>query len=117
MSGDSYNFGNVVNMHGGSHNTGMVNHAPAPDPQPVDPALQEAIHELIELLRDLRTHVAPATAQRIDASLPAVSAVPAATPAERRSTLEAVAKIAATVGAIGDPVISTVRSLMELVGI
>ncbi|MGW0854016.1 hypothetical protein [Streptomyces sp. NPDC002690] len=117
MSGDSYNFGNVVNMHGGSHNTGMVNHAPAQDPQPVDQALQEAIDELIELLRDLRTQVAPATAQRIDASLPAVSAVPAAAPAERLSTLEAVAGIAATVGAIGDPVISTVRSLMELVGL
>ncbi|MFC9248122.1 hypothetical protein ACFT7S_30090 [Streptomyces sp. NPDC057136] len=117
MSGDSYNFGNVVNMHGGHDNIGMVNHGTgAAGSPPPDPALEQAVRELVALLGDLRAQVAPATAQRIDASLPAITADPAVPPEERHSALLTVAGIAATVGALGQPVLDAARALIELLG-
>ncbi|MET9888031.1 hypothetical protein ABZZ20_33850 [Streptomyces sp. NPDC006430] len=50
MSGDSYYFGKTVNMHGGQRNIGMVNHDAQPNgAQPVDPALAEAVRQLLDL--------------------------------------------------------------------
>ncbi|MEV0410249.1 hypothetical protein AB0I68_05395 [Streptomyces sp. NPDC050448] len=119
MSGDSYYFGKTVNMHGGTRNTGMVNHGSEPAAaQPADPALAEAVRELTALLRELRQNVSPLTAQSIDDSLPAISADPGAgRPEERHRALMAVAGIAATAGAIGQPVLDAVRAVLELLAV
>ncbi|WP_374776328.1 hypothetical protein OG756_29755 [Streptomyces sp. NBC_01310] len=118
MSGDNNTyFGNVVNMHDGTGNTGMVIHGGAPvGSTPSDPALEEAVRELLALLRELRAQVPRAAAQRIDESLPAITADPAVSSVERYNALTAVAGIAATVGAIGQPVLDAVRTLLALVG-
>ncbi|WP_030152843.1 hypothetical protein [Streptomyces sp. NRRL S-244] len=118
MSGNNYYFDKAVNIHGGSHNIGMVNHGSEPAAQPVDPALAEAVGELIVLLERLRDHVSPLTAQSIDDSLPALAVGPgAAAPQERHRALMAVAGIAATVGAIGQPVLDAVRAVLELLAV
>ncbi|WP_406183837.1 hypothetical protein [Streptomyces sp. NBC_01006] len=119
MSGDSYYFGRTVNMHGGTHNTGMVNHDPESAAAcPADPALAEAVRELVALLEELREQVPPLTARSIDDALPALSADSgAAPPEERHRALMAVAGIAATVGAIGQPVLDAVRAVLELLAV
>ncbi|QNE75886.1 hypothetical protein F0344_15700 [Streptomyces finlayi] len=115
MSGDVYH-GKVVNMHGGQGNTGMINYGSDPvGSTPPDPALEQAVRELVALLTDLRACVAPATAQHIDASLPAITADPAVPPEERHSALLTVAGIAATAGALGQPVLDAARALIELI--
>jgi hypothetical protein len=82
MSGDSINYGDTVNMYGGTGNTGMVkNSAPA---AALDPQLRSAIEALIEQLRELREQVPPLTARTIDESLP-VLAPDAAVPVQART--------------------------------
>ncbi|MFB7056969.1 hypothetical protein ACWF95_28035 [Streptomyces vinaceus] len=116
MSGDSYYFGRTVNMHGGTHNTGMVNNGPESAPAgPADPALAEAVRELVALLAELREQVSPLTARSIDEALPALTTgSDAAPPEERHRALMAVAGIAATAGALGQPVLDAVRAVLEL---
>ncbi|GHE66383.1 hypothetical protein CP980_16005 [Streptomyces vinaceus] len=116
MSGDSYYFGRTVNMHGGTHNTGMVNHGPDPaSVRPADPALAEAVRELVVLLAELREQVSPLTARSLDDALPALAAdSDAVPPEERHRALMAVAGIAATAGALGQPVLDAVRAVLEL---
>ncbi|MFD3543828.1 hypothetical protein ACFWUQ_30605 [Streptomyces sp. NPDC058662] len=116
MTGDSYNFGNVVNMHGGQGNTGMVNHHTAPAAPAADPGLERAIRELVVLIGELHAQLPPQSAQYLDESLPAITADPDVAPEARRRALVAVAGIAATVGAIGQPVLDSVRALLELLG-
>ncbi|MFD7081333.1 hypothetical protein ACFYXV_16935 [Streptomyces sp. NPDC002181] len=116
MSGDNHYYGRTVNMHGGTHNTGMVNNGPEAAPAgPVDPALADAVRELVALLAELREQVSPLTARSIDDALPALTAgSDAAPPQERHRALIAVAGIAATAGAIGQPVLDAVRAVLEL---
>lgn len=60
MSGDSYYFGDNVNMHGGRGNTGIVkNQAGAANTAAVSPALQSAVEELLQLVEELRDRVPP----------------------------------------------------------
>ncbi|MEV5988513.1 hypothetical protein AB0L85_26475 [Streptomyces sp. NPDC052051] len=107
--------GEIVNMYGGTNNTGIMNqYSGAAHPaQPAPPALLEAIEELSCLLRELRDQVAPATARVIDDSLPALSSQ-ASPPQERHRALIAVATIAATAGALGQPVLEAVNRVAEL---
>ncbi|MEE1802909.1 hypothetical protein PUR57_30240 [Streptomyces sp. JV176] len=118
MSGDSYYFGDNVNMHGGQGNTGIVkNQVAATDSAAVSPALRSAVEELLQLVGELRDRVPPASAQSIDDSLPDISAAAAdAPPQDRHRALMAVAGIAATVGVVGQPVLDAVNKILELLG-
>ncbi|AXE23498.1 hypothetical protein C0216_08505 [Streptomyces globosus] len=116
MSGDSYNFGNVVNMHGGQGNTGMSFGGGAAAGPALSPAAERALLELLPLVQELRTRVPQVAVQRIDESLPALSADAAVSPEQRYNALTAVAGIAATVGAIGQPVVEAVSALLGLLG-
>ncbi|WP_329196402.1 hypothetical protein [Streptomyces sp. NBC_01435] len=117
MSGDSYYFGDNVNMHGGRGNTGIVkNLAAAVDAAAVSPALQSAVEELLQLVGELRDRVPSASAQAIDESLGDISADDAAPPQDRHRALMAIAGIAATVGAVGQPVLDAVNKILELLG-
>ncbi|MEU9565580.1 hypothetical protein AB0D16_26740 [Streptomyces sp. NPDC048161] len=117
MSGDSYYFGDNVNMHGGRGNTGIVkNQAVAADAAVVSPALRSAVEELLQLVAELRDRVPPASAQAIDESLGDIGADDTAPPQDRHRALMAVAGIAATVGAVGQPVLDAVNKILELLG-
>lgn len=117
MSGDNYYFGDNVNMHGGTGNTGIVkNQAAAADSPTVPPELEAAVGELLRLVEQLRGQVPPVSAQAIDDSLPAISADGGTPPQERHRALLAVASIATTVGALGQPVIEAVNKILELLG-
>ncbi|MFE2033713.1 hypothetical protein ACFXBB_10710 [Streptomyces scopuliridis] len=117
MSGDSYYFGDNVNMHGGQGNTGIVkNQAVAADSAAVPPALRSAVEELLQLVEALRDRVPPASAQAIDDSLGDISADGGAPPQDRHRALMAIAGIAATVGVVGQPVLDAVNKILELLG-
>jgi len=109
VSGDS------VNMYGGTNNTGIIKNQYSGAAQPVPRALLESIEELSRLLQELRDQVEPATVQVIDDSLPVISSQ-ASAPQERHRALIAVATIAATVGALGQPVVEAVNRVLELLG-
>ncbi|WP_435611611.1 hypothetical protein [Streptomyces sp. bgisy159] len=116
MSGTNYYYGDNVNMHGGSGNTGMIkNQAPAPA-APASPELQAAVQELLDLLSELRPRIPAASAQALDDSVPGITADPAAPAQERHRALLAVAGIAATVGAVGQPIVEAVNRVLELLG-
>ncbi|MFF4096053.1 hypothetical protein ACFYYY_19910 [Streptomyces sp. NPDC001834] len=106
-NGSSYHYGDNVTMYGGTGNTGIVKQQ--------SPALPEAIGELVRLLQELRGELAPASAQVIDDSLPAITSDTSA-PQERHRALIAVATIASTVGALGQPVADAVDKVLGLLG-
>ncbi|MET7568511.1 hypothetical protein ABZT04_08400 [Streptomyces sp. NPDC005492] len=116
MSGNNFYFGDNVNMHGGTGNTGIAKHQTPAGPLPVDPALQAAVEELRRLVGTLREQVPAASAQAIDDSLPALTTDPATAPQEQHRALMAVAGIAATVGAVGQPVLEAVNRILGLLG-
>lgn len=99
--------GDNVNIYGGTGNTGIVKHQ--------SPTLREAIGELAWLLQELRGQLAPGSAQVIDDSLPVITS-DASAPQERHRALIAVATIAATVGALGQPVAEAANKVLGLLG-
>ncbi|MFB8203755.1 hypothetical protein [Kitasatospora purpeofusca] len=116
MSGDHFH-GDVVNMIGGTGNRGIVHHhAPGADSVRATDELTRAVQELITLLGELRNDVAPMAAESIDEALPAIVVGPQAVPRERHQALMAVAGIAATVGAVGVPVVEAVQRVLGLLG-
>ncbi|WP_308311048.1 hypothetical protein [Streptomyces sp. GbtcB6] len=116
MSGNNFYFGDNVTMHGGTGNTGIAKHQTPAGPPPVDPALQAAVEELRRLVGTLREQVPAASAQAIDGSLPALTTDPGTAPQERHRALMAVAGIAATVGAVGQPTLEAVNRILGLLG-
>ncbi|MDY0812998.1 hypothetical protein [Kitasatospora purpeofusca] len=113
MSGDRNN----VHMYGGTGNSGVVyNQAQAAGGQGGSVELTAAVTELVRLLHELRSGVAPLAAQSIDEALPAIGMGPAAAPQDRHRALMAVAGIAATVGAVGTPVVEAVQRVLALLG-
>lgn len=115
MSGDRFHFGDNVNMHGGSGNTGIVKHQAAPDGSPgAPPALQEAVQELLQLLASLREQLPAASAQALDDALPQVTADPTVPAEERHRALFAVAGIASTIGTLGQPIVDAVNNILGL---
>ncbi|MFB6843928.1 hypothetical protein ACFCXS_03490 [Streptomyces sp. NPDC056373] len=111
MSGNNYHYGDNVNMHGGSGNTGIVKNGTTGD---TDPALRLALAELIREVRELRDQLPQPSAQLIDESLP-VLAADAAPAQERHRALLAVAAIAAAVGAVGQPVAEAANRILQMV--
>ncbi|MFI5689618.1 hypothetical protein [Streptomyces sp. NPDC051636] len=114
MSGDNYYFGDSVSMHGGQGNTGIIKNQAAPAAPAASPELEAAVRELVALVEQLRGQVPPASAQAIDDSLPDITADPGAPTQQRHRALMAVAGIAATVGAVGQPVVEAVNRILGL---
>ncbi|MFB7084845.1 hypothetical protein [Streptomyces sp. NPDC056296] len=113
MSGDSYHYGDSVNMYGGTNNTGMVKNAA---PTAMDPELRAAIEGLTAQLQELRAQVPPLGAQTIDESLPVLAPDAVVQPQTRARALMAVAGVAATAGALGVPIVEAVNTILQLLG-
>ncbi|RNG16623.1 hypothetical protein [Streptomyces botrytidirepellens] len=117
MSGDQHYYfgsGDHVTMHGGSGNIGIDKRVTPVQEQPE--AVQEALRELLTLVQELRAQVPPVSAGALDDSLPALRAEADVPPQERHRALLAVAGIAATIGALGVPIIEAVNKVLELMG-
>ncbi|MGW0732679.1 hypothetical protein [Streptomyces sp. NPDC002851] len=121
MSGGDQHYyfgsGDHVAMHGGSGNVGIDKRVtPAPE---LAQAVQEALRELLTLVEELRAQVpqASASASTLDDSLPVLRAEADVPPQERHRALLAVAGIAATVGAVGVPVVEAINKVLELMGL
>lgn len=106
--------GDHVTMHGGSGNTGIDKRVTAAQELPAE--VQQALGELVALIRTLRTELAPASSEALDDSLPALRAEADVQPRERHRALLAVAGIAATTGALGVPIVEAVNKVLELMG-
>ncbi len=117
MSGDNFYFGDNVNMTGGTGNTGMVKNvgAPAAASAPA-PDLLAAIEELRRLIEELRGQLPPASAQVLDAALPAATGDATVPAGSRQSALMSIAGIAAVVGPLGQPIVDAVAKILELLG-
>lgn len=118
MSGGDQHYyfgsGDHVTMHGGSGNVGIDKRiTPA---QKLPPAVQEALRELLTLVQELRAQVPPVSASTLEHSLPVLRAEANVQPQERHRALLAVAGIAATVGAVGVPVVEAINKVLELLG-
>ncbi|MET9829029.1 hypothetical protein ABZ078_06920 [Streptomyces sp. NPDC006385] len=117
MSGDSYHFGDSVTMNGGRDNIGIdKRQTVSGDASPASAEMLSAVQELLRLVEELRAQVPAASAQTIDDSLPAISADGTVPAQDRHRALMAVAGIAATVGAVGQPVIDAVNKVLGLLG-
>ncbi|WP_433451822.1 hypothetical protein ACQPXS_26870 [Streptomyces sp. CA-142005] len=114
MSGTNYYYGDNVNMYGGQGNQGIVKNQGAAAGQQ-DPALVAALAELHRLIAELRAQVPTPSAQLLDESLPALSPDAAVPAQERHRALMAIAGIAATVGAVGQPVAEAVRAVIGMI--
>ncbi|MFJ6666050.1 MULTISPECIES: hypothetical protein [unclassified Streptomyces] len=114
MSGDSYFYGDHVTMHGGTGNTGIVKNQGG-GPVAPDPALTAALTELRGLVADLRARVPESSAALLDESAPVATADAAVPARERHRALMAVAGIASTVGAVGQPVAEAVRAVIGMI--
>ncbi|MEU0406172.1 hypothetical protein ABZ318_39480 [Streptomyces sp. NPDC006197] len=110
MTGDNNYYGDAVNIHGGRGHTGIVHHHHAPQA-----TLEETLRAVVELARALRGAVPEEDRASIDDALPVLTDGPAAEPAARRRSLMALAAVAATVGAIGQPLLDSVRAALELI--
>ncbi|MQY35527.1 hypothetical protein SRB17_35050 [Streptomyces sp. RB17] len=115
MSGGNYYYGDNVNMYGGQGNQGIVKNQVGGGAGP-DPALVAALAELHRLIAELRAQVPAPSAQLLDESLPALSPDTAVPAQERHRALMAIAGIAATVGAVGQPVAEAVRAVIGMIG-
>ncbi|MFI6645821.1 hypothetical protein [Streptomyces sp. NPDC050504] len=109
MSGDNNYYGDNVNMYGGTGNTGIDKRQAA-----AVPGLADAVAELERLVGELRAQLAPGSARVVDEALPVIRA---GAPEERHRALIAVATIAATVGAVGQPVAEAVRGVLGVLGV
>ncbi|MFE0451055.1 hypothetical protein ACFW2D_07165 [Streptomyces sp. NPDC058914] len=117
MSGNSYYYGDNVNIHGGRGHQGIVKTQIGAGTDPsLSPAVVAAIAELHRMIQDLRTQVPAHSVQLIDESLPALTADAGVPAQERHRALMAVAGIAATVGAVGQPVAQAVQAIMGMLG-
>ncbi|MDQ0950628.1 hypothetical protein QFZ24_004551 [Streptomyces phaeochromogenes] len=118
MTGDNFQFGDSVSIHGGMGHTGIVKHAAdSAEAGAGSPVLHEAVQELVRLLQELRGQVAAPSAQAIDDSLASISPEGDTDSQRQHQALMAVAGIAATVGAIGQPVLDAVTKVLALLGV
>ncbi|BAU84367.1 hypothetical protein SLA_3458 [Streptomyces laurentii] len=119
MSGDSgsnYFYGNTVNMHGGTGNTGMVFNAQGAGSGQDSAELTRAVGELVRLLAELRPQLSAQDAEVVDASLPAITGEEEAEPTRRRQALMTVLGIASLAETLGPPVVAAIRGVLGLLG-
>ncbi|MEE6271194.1 hypothetical protein V2E29_36865 [Streptomyces diastatochromogenes] len=118
MSGGDQHYyfggGDHVTMHGGSGNVGIDKRVTPT--QELPEAVQEALHQLLTLVQELRAQVPTASADALDDTLPALRAEADVQPQERHRALLAVAGIAATIGGLGVPIVEAVNKVLELMG-
>ncbi|MFD5324841.1 hypothetical protein [Streptomyces sp. NPDC127092] len=116
--GENHYYGNTVNMHGGSGNTGMVFNQGAPSAEHAGAAdeLTRAVRELVLLLEELRPRLSAQDAQAVDANLPAITGEEETEPAQRRQALMTVLGIASLAETLGQPVAAAVRAVLGLLG-
>ncbi|MEV5173661.1 hypothetical protein AB0L10_21815 [Streptomyces flaveolus] len=114
MTGNSYYYGDNVNMYGGQGNQGIVRNQVTAGAAGQDPALVAALAELHRLVGELRAQVPAPSAQLLDETLPALSPDTVVPAQERHRALMAIAGIAATVGAVGQPVAQAVQAIVGL---
>ncbi|WP_069815353.1 hypothetical protein [Streptomyces sp. TP-A0874] len=116
-SGDQHYYfgsGDHVTMHGGSGNIGIDKRVTPAHQLPE--AVQEALRELLALLQEMRGQVPRISAEALDDSLPALRPEADVQPQERHRALLAVAGIAATIGALGVPIVEAINKVLELMG-
>ncbi len=113
MSGNSYYYGDNVNMHGTHNSTGMVKHQTGAAEQ-LPPAVVAAIGELHRMIEEVRTRLDGPDAELIDESLRALDASAAVPTQERRRALMTVAGVAGALGTVGQPVADAVRAVIEM---
>ncbi|MFF5975234.1 hypothetical protein ACFY7C_27385 [Streptomyces sp. NPDC012769] len=121
MSGDTntnHFYGNTVNMHGGTGNTGMVfqRSGAADESGAGGEELTRAVQELVRLLAELRPQLSPQDAEAVDASLPVITGEAEAEPQERRQALMTVLGVASLAATLGQPVAEAVRGILGLIG-
>ncbi|MFD9289225.1 hypothetical protein ACFWBV_13210 [Streptomyces sp. NPDC060030] len=110
MSGGDFQFGDRVSIVGGQGHRGIVHHNHAAPQR----TLEEQLGEVVQLALALRGDVPDDTDRAsIDHALPALAADE---PPARRRSLMALAAIAATVGAVGEPLLGSVKAALELLG-
>ncbi|MER6328026.1 hypothetical protein ACF09H_18655 [Streptomyces sp. NPDC014983] len=114
MSGNSYHYGDNVNMYGGQNNRGIVKNMGGAQPAQ-DPALVAALAELRRLVAELRTQVPESSAALLDESVQAATTDAAVPAQERQRALMAVAGIASMVGTVGQPVAEAVRAVIGMI--
>ncbi|GGT34313.1 hypothetical protein [Streptomyces chromofuscus] len=118
MSGQNFYFGDNVNMHGGTGHTGFVKGQVAAanvTGAAASTDLQAAVQHLLQVVEELRDRLPAAEGEVLDDYLPAITADTATVPPQaRHRALYAVAGIAATVGALGQPVVEAVNKVLEL---
>ncbi|MDF6023076.1 hypothetical protein [Streptomyces sp. JH34] len=116
MAGDTYHWGDSVAINGGSNHTGIdkrhVTSSAAGHPAE---ELRVALAELTRLLQDLRPRLEAIDAEVIDGSLAELESG-TSDPQRQRGILLTLAGIAATVGAVGQPVAEIISQLLPLVG-
>ncbi|WP_426364637.1 hypothetical protein [Streptomyces sp. E-08] len=101
MSGDNY-YGDVVNMHGGQGNQGIVHHHGSPD-------LERALAAVLQRVEELRGSLPAGALESVDGA-----ATDLAVPDRRPAALQVLQAVAATVGGIGQPLLDSVRAALEL---
>ncbi|MGW0204924.1 hypothetical protein ACWDZ8_03585 [Streptomyces sp. NPDC003233] len=112
---NNYYYGDNVNMYGGQGNQGIVKNQAGAGAGQQDPALVAALAELHRLIAELRAQVPTPSAQLLDDSLPALSPDATVPAQERHRALMAIAGIATTVGAVGQPVAEAVRAVIGMI--
>ncbi|MEU5718571.1 hypothetical protein AB0G71_22875 [Streptomyces sp. NPDC020403] len=113
MSGGDFQFGDRVSIVGGQGHQGIVHHNHAAPQR----TLEEQLREVVQLALALRSDVPDDTDRAsIDHALPALADDASAEPPARRRSLMALAAIAATVGAVGEPLLGSVKAALELLG-
>ncbi|MEW2131957.1 hypothetical protein [Streptomyces sp. NPDC005435] len=119
MSGNSYHYGDSVTIHGGQGHQGIVKTRIGTDASGrLDPAVIAALAELHAQILELRAQpqILRSSAALLDEALPAVSHTTPVPPQERHRALMAIAGVAATVGAVGQPVAQAVRAVIGMPG-
>ncbi|MEU4274441.1 hypothetical protein AB0F57_05770 [Streptomyces tanashiensis] len=101
MSGDNY-YGDVVNMHGGQGNQGIVHHHGSPD-------LERALAAVLQRVEELRASLPAGAVESVDGATADL-----AVPDRRRGALQVLQAVAATAGGIGQPLLDSVRAALEL---
>ncbi|QDY77156.1 hypothetical protein [Streptomyces qinzhouensis] len=106
-----YQHHNTVNIYGGTDHTGVHY-----GPRTTGPtSLDAGVRELSRLLTELRAGVPEGEARTLDQALVTLTA-PTAQPQNRRNALMAIAGVAATAGALGQPVLAMAQQLAQLLG-
>ncbi|MFB7515407.1 hypothetical protein [Streptomyces sp. NPDC056144] len=103
MAGDHFH-GDVVNMHGGQGNQGIVHHHNHGSPD-----IEAQLERIRVLVETLRAQVSPESADDLGSASAAL-----AVPEARRGGLVALRALATDLGAIGQPLLDAIRIAFEL---